>query len=262
MEPDDFARFVEYAYRYDYTAPSWVLDERTAESDDTDGIAHNVEDEPPPSPPPPEVEPEPAIDTAPVEWGGETEPQPEISDDDFFNPYLGLSKKMRKFKAGRAKSVEATPALRQSFHDRIYLTPQEPKTTMLDRFLPTENSAPEQDFTAVFLAHARLYTFACMRLIDPLKRLALHKLHQTLLKFSNYDRRVGDVVELARYAYDHGEDRKADGTIEDLRKLVVEYIALEVSNIGGHESFATLLQEGGEFVVDYWRIIAKEELIL
>ncbi|KAI4692601.1 hypothetical protein J4E81_007017 [Alternaria sp. BMP 2799] len=223
MEPDDFARFVEYSYRFDYTTPSWVQDDKVAQSDNKEGTAHNDED------------PDPISSRSP---GGA---------------------KGAKMKAG---SNSTTRPLRQRFHQREYLMPQEPKTIMLDRFEPTENSVPEQDFTPIFLAHARLYTFACMRLIDPLKRLALHKLHQTLLKFKLYDRRVGDVVELARYAYDNGEDRKPDGTIEDLRKLVVEYIACEVSTIGKHEAFAPLLQEGGEFVVDFWRIIAKENLSL
>ncbi|KAI4652836.1 uncharacterized protein J4E78_007663 [Alternaria triticimaculans] len=230
MEPDDFARFVEYSYRYDYTAPSWTLDEGAVKKDDFDEAAYN--DEVPPADDwevSPDGEPE-------VVLCGE-----EVSDSDF---------------------NQATRRLRQRFRQREYLMSQEPKTIMLERFLPPENSAPEQDFTPIFLAHARLYTFACMRLIDPLKRLALHKLHQTLLKFKLYDRRVGDVVELARYAYDNGEDRKPDGSIEDLRKLVVEYIACEVSTIGKHEAFAPLLQEGGEFVVDFWRIIAKENLSL
>jgi hypothetical protein len=224
MEPDDFARFVEYSYRYDYTSPSWTLDERIAKNDNTAADDGNV-------PPPPDD-----WDIAPA-----LEPEPEPYDEPL---------------------NQATYSLRQSFHERQYITSSEPKSTMLELCLPKENSKPEQDFTPVFLAHARLYTFACMRLIDPLKRLALHKLHQTLLKFKLYDRRVGDVVELARYAYDHGQDRKPDGTIEDLRKLVVEYIACEVSIIGKHEAFAPLLQEGGEFVVDFWRIIAKENLSL
>jgi hypothetical protein len=226
MEPDDFARFVEYSYRYDYTSPSWTLDERIAKNDDTAADDGNV-------PPPP--------DDWDIALALEPEPEPEPYDEPL---------------------NQATYGLRQSFHERQYITSSEPKSTMLELCLPKENSKPEQDFTPVFLAHARLYTFACMRLIDPLKRLALHKLHQTLLKFKLYDRRVGDVVELARYAYDHGQDRKPDGTIEDLRKLVVEYIACDVSIIGKHEAFAPLLQEGGEFVVDFWRIIAKENLSL
>ncbi|KAI4637423.1 hypothetical protein J4E83_000239 [Alternaria metachromatica] len=233
MEPDDFARFVEYSYRYDYTAPSWTLDKGAVKKDDLDGAAYNGE-VPPPSPP---------DDWENSQYG---EPEAVLCVEEVLDPDFN----------------QVTRRLRQRFHQREYLVSQEPKTIMLDRFEPTENSAPEQDFTPIFLAHARLYSFACMRLIDPLKRLALHKLHQTLLKFKLYDRRVGDVVELARYAYDNGEDRKADGSIEDLRKLVVEYIACEVSTIGKHEAFALLLQEGGEFVVDFWRIIAKENLSL
>jgi len=231
MEPDDFARFVEYSYRYDYAAPSWTLDQKTVKNGEV------------PSPPP-------VDEDVPLVSEPEPEPDEVAYEEMVWDPYRGLSKS------------QATNALRQNFHGRAYLTYSEPKTAMLERFLPTGNSTPEQDFTPIFLAHARLYTFACMRLIDPLKRLALHKLHQTLLKFKLYDRRVGDVVELARYAYDNGEDRKPDGTIEDLRKLVVEYIACEVSTIGKHETFAPLLQEGGEFVVDFWRIIAKENLSL
>jgi hypothetical protein len=247
MEPDDFARFVEYAYRCDYTVPHWTLDDpvpEASESDDDyddDGI-----------PPAPEEEPMP-VSVSPQGWAGLDAPVPAADE-----PIpIGSSSSKKK-----AKKSKVTRSLRRDFDEREYLTLGEPTTIMRFDFLPKENSKPEQDFTPVFLAHARLYTFACMRLIDPLKHLALHKLHQTLLKFKLYDRRVGDVVELARYAYDHGQDRKPDGTIEDLRKLVVEYIACEVSIIGKHEAFAPLLQEGGEFVVDFWRIIAKENLSL
>jgi hypothetical protein len=231
MEPNDFARFIEYAYRYDYTPPSWILDERHADNGKADGAVSNSADEP-------QLLEEPIEDTP--EWVAPAEVD-EYSDGRFRK--LGKSQLIRK--------------LRQSFDEQTYLTLHEPRTTLLLDRLPQQNSSAEQDFTPVFLAHARLYTFACMRLIDPLKRLALSKLHETLRRFKLYNRRVSDVVELARYAYEHGEDRKSDGTIEDLRKLVVEYIACEVSTIGKHEAFALLLQEGGEFVVDFWRIINK-----
>lgn len=177
------------------------------------------------------------------------------------NQYTGLKTfKARREAKMREKAARETQSLRQSFGERQYLMQNEPPTQIQLDFLPKRNSKRTQNFTPIFLAHARLYTFACMRLVDPLKRLALHKLHRTLLPFRLYSRRVGDVIDLARYAYDHGEDRKPDGTIEDLRKLVVEYIVCEVSTIGKHEAFAILLQEGGEFVVDFWSIIAKEDL--
>ncbi|KAH8639340.1 hypothetical protein IG631_07110 [Alternaria alternata] len=272
MNPHDFARFVEYAYRCDYTAPSWALDKRTVESNDTNGTAQGYEDAP--SPTKAELQ-----QVAPSDWemdaDQESEPvpvpvelEPELTPvhepvQNSGSEGWGLSKaykKKLKTAEKKTKSAKKTYALRKSFDERSYLTPNEPKTAMLNSQMPESNTALEQDFTPVFLAHARLYTFACMRLIDPLKRLTLHKLHRTLHSFRLYNQRVGDVIELARYAYDHGENRKSDGTIEELRKLVVEYIACEVSTIGKHEAFMPLLQEGGEFVVDFWRIIATINL--
>lgn len=248
MDPGDFARYVEYAYRYDYTVPQWALEDKVSMDVSDEPVANEsttgpvAEEPPPPSPPPPwDLE-----DESNDQW----DYLPAIRTVSVFGHSYGAKEKKWK------KSV----SLRKRFNAEEYLTSDEPKTKSFADCIPKENTEHEQDFTPVFLAHARLYTFACMRLIDPLKRLALHKLHQTLLKFKLYDRRVGDVVELARYAYDHGEDRKPNGTIENLRKLVVEYIACEVLIIGKHEAFVPLLQEGGEFVVDFWGIIAKENL--
>ncbi|KAF7677522.1 hypothetical protein GT037_004381 [Alternaria burnsii] len=243
MDPCDFARYVEYAYRYDYTVPKWALDvESSIDEPDTDvSTTGPVEVEEPPPPPPEEPE-----DNSDDQWDYPT--------------VIRMVSVFGHAYAPKRKKSKKSLNLRRRFNAEEYLTSNEPKTKAFADCIPKENTEHEQDFTPVFLAHVRLYTFACMRLIDPLKRLALHKLHQTLLKFKLYDRRVGDVVELARYAYDHGEDRKSNGTIEDLRKLVVEYIACEVSIIGKHKAFAPLLQEGGEFVVDFWGIIAKENL--
>lgn len=53
------------------------------------------------------------------------------------------------------------------------------------------NASSEQDFTPIFTAHARLYTFADMRLVEPLKNLAFNKLCKTLMGFRLYDQRVG-----------------------------------------------------------------------
>jgi hypothetical protein len=40
--------------------------------------------------------------------------------------------------------------------------------------------------------------------------------------------------------------------------LVVEYIASELSTLKDHKDFVDLLEEGGEFVVDFWRIAVRE----
>ena len=114
----------------------------------------------------------------------------------------------------------------------------------------------DQNFTPVLLAHARLYCFAHLRLIAPLKALTLDKLHKTLLNFKLYAKRVGDIIELARYAYSNPDlpDRSGDGTLDDLRKLVVEYIVCEIDTIGKYDEFVKYMEEGGEFVGDFWRM--------
>jgi hypothetical protein len=151
--------------------------------------------------------------------------------------------------------------LKFKFRNRDYLLENDPKSTMLHGFFAGGIEAPEQNFAPVFLAHAWLYTFACMPLVKPLRRLALHKIHSTLQYFQLYDERIIDVIELARYAYEHGEDRSKDGAIDDLRMLVVEYIASEISTFRDHKDFVELLEEGGEFVVDFWRVAVKEKLV-
>jgi hypothetical protein len=98
-----------------------------------------------------------------------------------------------------------------------------------------------------------------MRLIHPLKELALHKLHKlhrTPMDFQLYNQRVGDIVKLARYAYDHGFDRSKHGRTDELRVLVVQYMACEMDIVGKHALFMALLKDGGEFVTDFWRTVA------
>jgi hypothetical protein len=131
-----------------------------------------------------------------------------------------------------------------------------PSAHLLAGFEPVSNSAPNQDFTPIFLAHARLYTFADKSLIHPLKELALYKLHKTLMEFRLYNQRVGDIVQLADYAYVHGANRSEYGKVDELRSLVVEYMACKVDIVGKHELFMALMEDGGEFVTDFWRIVA------
>jgi hypothetical protein len=100
-----------------------------------------------------------------------------------------------------------------------------------------------------------------MRLIAPLKALTIEKLHKTLSKFKLYADRIGDIIELARYAYSNQDlpSRSIDGTLDDLKKLVVEYIVCEIDIIGKHDAFVEYIEEGGEFVVDFWK--AARDLI-
>ncbi|KAL6150901.1 hypothetical protein ACJQWK_10756 [Exserohilum turcicum] len=230
VEPEDFARFVEYAYRHDYTVPCWAQDETYTENEFVPSPPADKES----CPAAPKPVPEP-VDTTRASW--------------------------RPFSHHQRRSwfnlMHTKNPVHVEFEERNYLTSTQPKTVLLAAFEPQYNTAPHQDFTPVFLAHARLYTFACMRLVDPLKYLALHKLHKTLLDFTLYEQRVSDVVELARYAYQQGEDRKDDVIIDELRKLVVDYMVREVSTFRESPVFRTHLHKGGEFFADFFSVFRK-----
>jgi hypothetical protein len=189
VEPDDFVRFLEYAYRRNYTVPPWTHDESAPAPIDAELQGGSPEgDEIPPAPD--------DVREEPVEAAVELVPEPEavasVEDDWSMFPRPVNSKKKRD-----------KVFLRSTFQQRSYLETVSSDKELIDGFEPKSNSAADQEFTSVFLAHARLYTFAEMRLIQPLKSLALCKLHKTLIGFQLYEQRVGDVVQLARYAYYH-----------------------------------------------------------
>jgi hypothetical protein len=146
--------------------------------------------------------------------------------------------------------------LRTRFNSRTYLDDGGPKTQILQHFEPKSNTAADQNFTPVLLAHAQLHCSAHLRLIEPLTALTFDKLHKTLMNFKLFTRRVSDIIKLARFAYSNLDlpDRRDDGTINDLRKLVVEYIVCEIDTIGNCNEFFKYIEGGGESVGDFWRM--------
>jgi predicted RecB family nuclease len=238
VEPDDFIRFLEYAYRGGYTVPSWELDLSAH-------VTSKVEEAPADTDPSP-----PQDDGQPIDVEIASIPVTEQWNLPSSVPHTVRSKK--KAKAAREKSL-----LRSMFQKRQYNSAYYPFVELTEGFRPKSNSSPDQNFRPVLLAHARLYTFAEMRLVGPLKSLALNKIHKTLMGFSLYDQRIGDIVAVTRYAYENGSDRAGNGTLNELRQMLVEYMACEVDTIGKHKDFRALLEEGGEFVTDFWALVTN-----
>ncbi|KAH3972467.1 hypothetical protein HBH70_002500 [Parastagonospora nodorum] len=239
VEPDDFVRFLEYAYRGDYTVPPWTIDESALATSDVDA---------------PEEEPVPDAPTSPTPDDESGSVFAESTDG--WEPSVPADHVLPVEKAKQKKERDML-TLRSTFQERSYVTDGAPNAQISESFRPKPNSAVDQDFTTVFLAHTRLYMFAEMRLIYPLRSLTLQKLHKSLIGFQLYNQRVGDVVKLARWAYEHGTDRSKGGAVNELRQLVVEYMACEVDIIGKHKDFKLLLEDGGEFVTDFWGVVSK-----
>lgn len=142
--------------------------------------------------------------------------------------------------------------LRRSF-DTKFICSTLPRQHIINSCEITPNSHAKQDYTGVFLAHAGLYVFADKYGIKPLGSLSLHKLHMTLKSFTLYRARIGDIVKLVRYAYENGPDYESN----KLRALVSEYVACEIDTIGKAKRFLALMEEGGLFVRDFWKLVQK-----
>ncbi len=91
--------------------------------------------------------------------------------------------------------------------------------------------------------------------MEALKTLSLHKLHKTLVTFTPYSARLGDVAELVRYTYEHTPDFAHE--MDDLRSLVTDYLTCEVTNLIRSPEFDQLLEQGGPFARDLVHMMMK-----
>jgi hypothetical protein len=109
----------------------------------------------------------------------------------------------------------------------------------------------KDDLTAILLGHAQVYCTADQYDISALGSLALSNLSTTLDADDHKKYGFEPVFELVRYVYGHTREDAA----EPLRKLSVDYVAKYIDEIGGSDDFALLLAEGGDFVIDFWKML-------
>ena len=65
-----------------------------------------------------------------------------------------------------------------------------------------------------------------------------------------------DVIALVRYAYSNDNTPDYDSDIvDDLRRLVTQYVGCEFKAFANTEQFCSLLEEGGPFVRDWWSLV-------
>jgi hypothetical protein len=269
---DDFVRFCEFAYRGDYTVPAWepVPLDPLAESNGPKEVLSKKEKSRRKKMRRPYISGWSAWSEYVLSQLRQAVYQLLLShmetarDDPIYKAELSLAKDLLSDDEAAVDCSDmpmrtSRIQLRNQFYHRNYPLDDCSREEIFIRFLPVANGAAEECFTPVFLAYARLYSFAHLRLVTPLKTLTLNKLHQTLLCFKLYRDRIGDVIELARHAYSDIDlpNRGDDGTLDELRTLIVEYIVCEIDTIGEHDEFVKLMEEGGEFVGDFWRLARK-----
>ena len=119
---------------------------------------------------------------------------------------------------------------------------------------PRPNSNKPEDYSEVFLGHARLYVFADKYDVQTLKVLAMEELHATLAVYTLYQERTVDIVTLLRYVYANTAESK-DG-VEDLLTILTQYMEAEVDILIKDESLQeVMLQDGGPLLADLMKVI-------
>jgi hypothetical protein len=121
---------------------------------------------------------------------------------------------------------------------------------------PAGQFEPDRSYSNVFLSHASLYVLGDYWLIDALRALAIHKLHQVLCIFELDGKNVTDIVDLARYAYEE-EGKGGEDGIGRLRGIACQYIALHAPELSVHSVFMDFIAEGGHFARDFVKLAVQ-----
>lgn len=130
---------------------------------------------------------------------------------------------------------------------------------------PVEHFDRDGDYSDLFLSHALLYVLGDLQLIDSLKALALYKLHKTLCIFELGQENAEDVIHLVRYVYLHdkgGATGQSNEGVGVLKGLVCKYVAANASLLSFEDGFMSLLEEGGQFVKDFFKLVLQKGVLL
>ncbi|KAG9228376.1 hypothetical protein BJ875DRAFT_477644 [Amylocarpus encephaloides] len=120
---------------------------------------------------------------------------------------------------------------------------------------PPMDDGPVENSGEVLLAHASLYVLAEKWGVNDLNMLALSKLHRTLSTLSLDKSGVQEVINLTRYTYSDGVTPDLETGMDGLRNLICLYIAANVGVVSEQDSFTDLIEDGGAFVRDIWKLV-------
>jgi hypothetical protein len=182
----------------------------------------------------PQQESEPDLEPEP-----EPEPEPGIQDDEWGTP---STKPQRK-------KYSSSPPLKIEYAKSIYiLSPYERGWSHFRglRFAGDEATiSPSPDL----LAHAKIYVFATLYLVDALREQCLKSLHRDLSNLTLNGRTITNVLDLLEYTYDH-TGRQEPGGRCSLRMLVIHYISCEARTLVENTRFRYILDDHGEMASD------------
>lgn len=240
VDRDTFVRFIEWAHKGYYTAAEFT----TVVEDGSDSAGLRTEGE--------HVAENAVLgtnilaveDDDQIFLDTDIPPDPVIEENNWLGGFGGSSSRKGK------KSKKGPPSLRDSFKSR------KRKSAIKSPPLPRENKSPAEDYSGVFLSHARLYVFAEQYDIQDLKIFALDELHATLAEYNLYTERTSDIIDLLRYVYSNTSEQGED--VEDLRTLMKQFMGREMDTLTFDKDFRKLMSDDeGALLSDYMTMVGK-----
>ncbi len=266
VDEGTFLRFIQWAYNGYYEAGEFKINSPRA---DPAWLEEKMAGEPDPQEPDPAAAPEeaypeepyddalpPAAEEASVDLAYNDEPETRTWGWERSSRRMESTKKVEKgvgvsyFNAG-----SSTPSRRELKKLFIYRKPTV-RQEAISICPPRANQASNEDYTEVFLSHARVYVFAEKYDIQLLKALALDELHGTLQNFDLHPERTGDIIDLLRYVY-ASTGEPVDG-VEDMRTILTQYVGFEMDTLMKNNDFRDLLiEDGGPLFGDFLKMVGK-----
>ncbi|MDI1492545.1 MAG: hypothetical protein OHK93_003759 [Ramalina farinacea] len=262
-----FDRFLEWASKGHYTPPLPSEDlkceeetedhsERKSEELVPERVDNTVEETNPRPRTPPVIQ---AFGVQPAE------PVPEmvVTDEERidngwggFGPSLGSKKgKKKPWKTSSLGNEESTSRRRENMREAFHSRRPVVGRSHINIPSPRKNLNKSENYTEVFLCHARLYVFADLHDIQELKVLVLDELRALLAIFDLYQERTGDVVSLLRYAY-ASSGQSSSG--ESLRGILTEFVGIEMDVLMRDREFReAMLENGGDMLEDFMSVVMK-----
>jgi hypothetical protein len=237
VDEDTFVRFVEYMYTNDYPVPNPVIVQMASDStfeNGQDGIEETAAvDEPQPTP------------IHEDDWSSKKDKKKKKAS--MGNPWHKEEVSMQEDAIPMDYSSEYTQ--RECKKDRLWSEfTKKAHVRHHKPWEPRQNKECCEDYTQVFLCHARLYVVSDRYCIEPLQQLTLQKLRLTLSRFILFNERVSDIIELVQYTYAHTMEHEEG--IDKLRSLVMDYVICQMEAIVKDKNFVTMLQEPGALAKD------------
>ncbi|CZR54968.1 uncharacterized protein PAC_04853 [Phialocephala subalpina] len=218
VDQETFIRFIQFAYTGDYSVPVMIVkaSDQSLRHDTNEWPAAEAVEE--------SVEEQPA-EVASNGWGS-----------------FGRSKK--QILRDRSKAFKS-----------LTYTLLKPRSNFAHTCDPAVSEGSNENIGEVLLTHASLYVLAEKWGVESLKRLTLVKLHQTLSMLQLDGPKVTNIIKLARYVYSEENTPDLNTGIDELRRLICQYVAANAEVISEHPLFIKMIEEGGAFIRDLWKCV-------